>query len=245
MEISAPQPRLTQSGGGFHLEEVEDAAGGVVGMEKLAPGRAGAPNGDLGRSRFCGFVEAANERGQHMGVLRVVVISGAVEVGRHGGVIADAVLAAVELAEFQPGDLGDGVGFVGGLKLTAKERVLADRLLRKFWVDASAAQEEQSLDPGTVGLVDGVLSDGQILEHELGWIRVVGVDAADSGGRDDNDIRLFRCVEIADGLLVGEIEFAADAGGDILETFRSERANHGRADHATMPGDVDMGVLTH
>lgn len=44
----------------------------------------------------------------------MVVVAWAVKVGRHGGMEEDAVLLAIVLAEFEAGDFGDGVGFVGG-----------------------------------------------------------------------------------------------------------------------------------
>ena len=47
------------------------------------------------------------------------------------------VLAAISRSKLQAGDLGDRIRFVRRLKRAGQERVLADRLRRKPWVDAA------------------------------------------------------------------------------------------------------------
>ena len=49
----------------------------------------------------------------------------------------------VSLAELDPGDLGDGVGFVRRLERAGQQRALRDRLRRELRVNAGAAEEEQ------------------------------------------------------------------------------------------------------
>jgi hypothetical protein len=57
-----------------------------------------------------GQVQLADHRRNDVAVLQVVVVAGAVEVGRHDAAVVGAVLAVVALAELDAGDLGDGVG---------------------------------------------------------------------------------------------------------------------------------------
>jgi hypothetical protein len=67
-----------------------------------------------------------------------------------------AVLAVVAFAELDAGDLGDGVGFVGGLERAGEEVVFLDRLGAVARVDAARAQEAQALHAGLEGAVDQV-----------------------------------------------------------------------------------------
>ena len=124
------------AGLGDVLEEEERGVGEVVGVEELAFDGAGAPDGDGRRAGFLGLVDLAEERGEHVAGLEVVVVAGAVEVGGHGADVVVAVLAAVAVAEFDGGDLGDGVGAVGGFEGAGEQRVLGDGLGGVFGVDA-------------------------------------------------------------------------------------------------------------
>src|SRR5690606_11343165 len=102
-------------------EEVQAGPGEVVGEEEFAARGAGAPNGDGGGSGELGFVEAPDQPGDDVGVFGVVVVADAVEVAGHDGVVETAMLAAVVFAELQPGDFGEGVGFVGRLEGTGEK----------------------------------------------------------------------------------------------------------------------------
>ena len=59
-------------------------------------------------------MHAADEGGQDVGVLRVVVVAGAVHVGGHGGDEVGAVLAVVGIAKT---DAGESIKYSGQLKL--------------------------------------------------------------------------------------------------------------------------------
>ena len=61
-------------------------------------------------------MEAAQQPGDDVGVLRMEVVAGAIVVGRHKAALIAAVLAIVALAQLDAGDLGDGVGLVGRLQ---------------------------------------------------------------------------------------------------------------------------------
>jgi hypothetical protein len=72
-----------------------------------------------------GLVELAEQRRDDVAVLEVEVVAGAVEVGGHDAAEVAPVLAVVALAELDAGDLGDGVGLVGGLERAGEQGVLA------------------------------------------------------------------------------------------------------------------------
>ena len=92
---------------------MEAGGGEIVGVEEFAARGAGSPDRDGRCVGFLRFVETADQSGDHVGVFRVVVIAGAVEVGRHGGVVEESVLGAVVLAHLEAGDFRNGVGLVG------------------------------------------------------------------------------------------------------------------------------------
>ena len=143
MVMSLPVPTLMGPGWEACLEEEEGGVGEVVGVEEFAFDGAGAPDGDGGRAGFLGLVDLAEQRGEDVAGLEVVVVAGAVEVGGHGADEVVAVLAAVAVAEFDGGDLGDGVGAVGGLEGAGEQRVLGDGLGGVLGVDAAAAEVEE------------------------------------------------------------------------------------------------------
>ena len=98
----------------FHEEHQGIAQ--VVGVQEFAEGCPGAPAGDGGRTRDLGLMEAPDERREHVRTQRVVVVSGAVQVGGHRRNEIAPVLAAVSLAKLDAGDLGNGVPLVGGFQ---------------------------------------------------------------------------------------------------------------------------------
>ena len=73
----------------------------------------------------CGAVvdrltEAANERGQNMGVLRVNVIPGPVKIGRHDRHKFGPILAIVRFTHLQSGNLGQRIRLIGRLQQTCQ-----------------------------------------------------------------------------------------------------------------------------
>ena len=64
-----------------HEEHAE--IGKVIDIEELAKWRAIAPAGDFLEACLFGFVESTDEGREHMGVLGMLVVVGAIEVGGH------------------------------------------------------------------------------------------------------------------------------------------------------------------
>ncbi len=58
-------------------------------------------------------MEFADEGGQYVGFLQIIVVIGPVQVGGHDGDVVAAVLVAVGVAELNTGYLGNGIGLIG------------------------------------------------------------------------------------------------------------------------------------
>lgn len=118
--------------------------GEVVHVQEFPARGATAPQDDLLAPLGRGLVEAADERGQDVRRLQVEVVTGPIEIGRHGADVRRAVLAPVGLHLDDARDLGECVRLVGGLQRTGQQRVLADRLGSVLGVDAGRPEEEQA-----------------------------------------------------------------------------------------------------
>ena len=106
-------------GGLGQVHHVNAGGSHVVYIQKLAPGVAAAPDGDVGGLGHFGFMKSADQGGDDVAVFGVVVVPRAIQVGGHDAAVvhavAGAILAVVALTELDAGDLGNGVGLVGGL----------------------------------------------------------------------------------------------------------------------------------
>lgn len=94
-----------------------------------------------------------------MAVLRVVVVTRAIQIGRHNTAVVAPVLAVVALAELDTCNLGDGIGLVGRLQRAGEQGILRHGLRCEREVDAAAAQKQQlshTLDLFTSGSLRGV-----------------------------------------------------------------------------------------
>ncbi len=239
----------------FH--DVHAGGGHVIDIQEFPLRSAGAPDGDAGGIVDLGFVEAADQSWDNVGVFRVVVVTGAIEVGGHDAAVinpvASAVLAVVAFAELDAGDLGDGVGLVGGFQRTGEQRVFPHRLWSQLGVDAAGAEEQKQLHTIAEGGVDDIGFHHQILVNELCRIGVVGVNATDLGGGQVDLIGFFGFEEGAHGGLVGEVQLGVGAGddvGDELPRFARndiflQMADDGGTHHAPVASNVNFCGLAH
>jgi hypothetical protein len=86
--------------------------------------------------------------------------------------------------------------------------------------------------------LDDIRLNREIIEQEIGWIRVVGKDSANLGGGEDDNIWLGPGHPLPDGLLLAQIDINAIHGQDF-HVFRGEATQDSRADHAAMARDPD------
>jgi hypothetical protein len=93
--------------------------------------------------------------------------------------------------------------------------------------------------------MDQVGLDHQVLVDELGAQGVVGVDAADPGRRDEDEVGLFPGEKGLRGGLVQQVQFRAGAGEDVAVAGLLQAPDQRGTDHAAVAGDVNAGRLVH
>ena len=155
------------------------------------------------------------------------------------------MLAVVAFAELDAGDLGDGIGFVGLFQRTGQEEVLPDRLRAVARIDAARAEKAQALHTGQPGTVNQVGLDHQVLVDEVGAQRVVGVDAADDGGRNENEVGFLPGQKGMRRGLIEQVQRGTVTGQDVSVAGLFQPAHQRGADHAAMTGDVDLRGSFH
>ncbi|PON70391.1 hypothetical protein PanWU01x14_080600 [Parasponia andersonii] len=197
------------------LHQENDTVRQVVHVQKLPQRAPGPPNDNLLTPPHLGLVKPPHQRGEHVRVLRVKVVVGAVQVGGHSRDGVPAVLDPVRLAHLDPGDLGHGVPLVGGLQGAREEGIFGNWLRGEFWVDAGGAQEEELPDAVAVRGVDDVGLDLEVHGDEVGRVGVVGVDPAYLGGREDHESGPFGGEEGVNFALAGEIELGVGSEDQV------------------------------
>eukprot|EP01022_Parablepharisma_sp_SALTPOND_P036279 TRINITY_DN9838_c0_g1_i1.p1 TRINITY_DN9838_c0_g1~~TRINITY_DN9838_c0_g1_i1.p1 ORF type:complete len:1069 (-),score=237.17 TRINITY_DN9838_c0_g1_i1:780-3986(-) len=230
------------------VHDVEASTGHVVHIQELAARRAATPDRDGRRGLLLGFVEASDQGRDDVGIFAVVVVARAVEIGGHHAAVVDAmggaVLPVVAFAELDAGDLGHGIGLVGGLQCAGQQRVLGHRLGGQFRIDAGGAELQQPLHPGHMGGVNHVAFDHQVFIDELRRIAVVGQDPAHPGGGEDDPVGLLRRHELRHLALIGEVQLRVGAGDELqlrpCRLPRLEPAQDRAPDHAAMAGHIDL-----
>src|SRR3979409_656794 len=117
-------------------------------MQKFAARLARSPNNHLPCSAHFSLVRLAQQRGQRVRSLKIEIIARAIKICRHDRDKICPILARESLAYFYAAHLGNRVRFVGWLKRPGQERTLRNRLRRKFWIDAGAAEKQEFARPG-------------------------------------------------------------------------------------------------
>lgn len=140
----------------------------VIDIEKLAQGTAVAPAHHFRFAGFLGFVKAADEGGEDVGMGGMIVVVGTVEVGRHYGDVVCAVLTVEELAVFETGDFGECVGLVGLFKFGCQQTALGHGLWSHAGIDAGRAEEFEFLAAVAPCGVDDVHFEHHVVVHEVG-----------------------------------------------------------------------------
>jgi len=237
-----------QQGGQFrirHVHEEEAGVGQVVAVEEFAARRAGAPGGHAFGLLTFRPVHFMDQGRQDVGIVQVVIIAGAVEIGGHHGQEAGVVLAVVGPACFYAGDLGYGIGPVGRLQRAGQQVFLPDGLGALLGIDAGGSQEQEPFDAVAPGLVEHVILDEQVLVDELRRIGVVGQNAADPGRGQEDVIGLFLGKECRDRLLIQQIKFRVGPGEQVGVSISAQSTEQCRAHQAAMAGYVDFVVSPH
>ena len=141
----------------------------------------------------------------------MVIVSGPVQVCRHGRVEQGSILLTIELAELQSGDFCQSVSGICRLQRSAQQAVLDHGLWRFSGVDAGTAQVQEPLASGLIGCVHGIGRHSQVLINELRRICAIGQDSAYSGRREDDALRTLPLEKLTRRMLIGQVQFAARA----------------------------------
>src|SRR5262249_10274715 len=141
-------------------------------------------------------------------------------------------------AQFNAGDLCHRVPLVGRLERPRQQHFRRHWLRRQPWIDARRSEVNKFAHATTVGSVDRIQRDGEIVGDEFGWKSVVGANAAHLSGSDKYGIRLCARHEAFDSLGLPQIEFAARSA-NYVAVFPLEAAHDRGADHSGMTGDID------
>ena len=118
------------------LHHMDTGRGHIVHMQELAHRCTSTPDHQLFVAALNRFMEAAQQGRDHMAVLRVIVIMGAIQIGRHYAAVITTMLTVIAFTQLDPGDLGNRIGLIGGLQGTGEQGLFAHRLLSMLGVNA-------------------------------------------------------------------------------------------------------------
>ena len=177
--------------------------------------------------------------------IQIGVIAGAIEIGRHRAQELRAVLLVIRGTHLYAGDLGDGVGLAGFFERAGEQGFLLDRLRAIARVDTAGTEEDQARNTALRGLVDHVGLDGEVLVDEFGRVGIVGKDATDFGGGEDDVVGFFARKKFSHGARIDQIEFGVGARDEIGVAVLLQAANDGRTGKAAVAGDVDFLLFSH
>src|SRR6476660_6525717 len=118
----------------------------------------------------------------------MIIIPGAVYIGRHDTNVIRAVLAAVGLTKFHSGDFSYCVPFIGGFEWSGEERLLGHRLPRELRVDARRTKEQQLTHVSAKSAMYEVRGNHEVLVNESSRKGAVRMDTANFPGGYDHDV---------------------------------------------------------
>ena len=94
-----------------------------------------------------------------------------------------------------------------------------------------------------VGLRDDITLYLHVHHDEVGTVKGIGHDATDKGSGKDNSVWTLLIEEAAHGKLVGKVKLRMAAADKILIATREKVVPDGRANKATVAGNINLTVL--
>src|SRR5436853_6232169 len=138
---------------------------------------------------FCfRFVRLTQKRRQDVRSVQVEILIRAIKIGWHRRNKIGVVLESVSLTKFDPGDLGNRVGFVGWLEWASQQSALRNRLRRMLGINAGTAEKKQFARAVLVRRRNDIGLDPQIISQKLHRKIVVGFNPSHFGGRKEDDL---------------------------------------------------------
>src|SRR5690606_2736963 len=152
---------------------------------------------------------------EHMAALRVKAVARSVKVGRSCGEIVAAMLVPIGLGKLYASDLSDRVCLVGRLERAGKKSLFPDRLFGKLGVAAARREIKQPRNRSRMCGCDDIRGDQQIVVDEVGGAAGIRGYAADSSGRDDDNVRPRASDKTLHLALTAEVELFPADGQDL------------------------------
>ena len=178
-----------------------------------------------------------------MAVLKVEVVVGPVEVGRHNGDIVGAVLQIVRFAHLQSGYLGNGIFLVGVLQRRCEQTVFLHRLRSVLGVYARRAKKEEFLDTMLVGVLYHVALHLHVLHDKVGTIKRVCHNAANESGCQDDGVGTLLVEEACHCHLVGKVQLLMTSTYKIVVAASLKVVPDCRTHKSVVAGYVYLAVF--
>ena len=190
-------------------------------------------------------MEAADQRGHHMAVGGMVVIVGAIQVGRHHTDVVGAILAVQELAVFQAADFSQSISFVGFFQLAGQQAVFLHGLRCHARVNAGGAQKFQLFAAVFPCGMNHVHFQRHVVIHKVRQSVLVGNNAAHLGCGQKDIFRLFGGKKFFHGILAAQVQLFMGPGNDIGISLAFQFPHNGGTYHTAVACHIDLSVLFH
>src|ERR1022692_1342179 len=228
----------------------DDAFGRVLDIEKLARGRAVAPEDDFVVAFLDCLHALPDQRRYDMGGFWIEVVALPVEVDRQEEDGVHAILLAVGLALHWQCLLGDPVRRVRLLRISFPEVLLAKRYRRKLWIRANRTQYDRLLYSMAPRRLDELDAHDRVGVEEAAWVGAIGADSTHNSGQMNQNFRPMFHEYALDGIGAPKIVFLVDRKEDVaaahmlkpLDEMGSEEPGAAR-DHDALVQKMDHGCL--
>ncbi len=112
-------------------------------------------------------------------------------------------------------------------------------------IDATGAQEHQSLHSSQVSAMDQGGRDHQVLVQKVGAVPAVRLDSAYLAGSNEDVLRPLLGQVVMHRTLVQQVQFVMGAEQQVVVAASLEPTHDGSAHHATVAGDEDLCFAVH
>ena len=178
----------------------------IIHIQEFTKGGACSPDNHLRLIFGLSLMETPNQSRKHMGMLRMVIIIGAVEIGGHHADIIRAILPVQVFTIFQPGNLGQGICLIGLFQGTGKKAALRHRLGSHSGVNAGTSQKHQLLHLIYKSTVNHIHFQNHIIVHKVSRMIAVGYDTAHFRCRQKYVLRFFLTKKLFHLLLIAKVQ---------------------------------------
>ena len=227
----------------IHQEDTQ--IGQVIHIEELPQRRTVAPASHLLQTGLFRLMKTTDQGRQHMGVFRMIIIIGAIQIRRHHRDVVRPILTVQILAILQSADLGQGIRLVRLLQFRSQQATLRHRLRSHTRVDTRGTQELQFLATVLPGTVNHIHLQDHIVIHKVSQSTLIGNDAPYFGSGQKHILRLLGSKKGLDLILTGQVQFSMGTCNQIRIALALQFAYDGRSDHSPVTGHIDLRLFLH